>query len=582
MLSEDCEEFGDIDSNALRPHLQTFLDWAFANCQAVGIWTAAHRTWADDFVRACGPRPWAFVWSGERVSQVHNKSADSCYAARVKQKRLKKIWGNQALCALGFTRHTTLIIDDTPSVCENNFGNALYVKTCTRECSSAWKHDDWLLLLTLYLQPLNHDIANCGTVRCVEKRGWYSTLKKRVEDDSPLEVFDVDTPPLEYCGVSVPLPEDLDQKHAFSVAQLVSLNESKKLIELSLRRGYDSLDVLRNESPLRKSGRCIITSQRMAATLWERLQTHLPHKCKVYEGKKWTAVGLNEQFRFLRYHPGDYFKPHCDNGFMGGGNRSFLTVLLFLNAPSSGGETRFVHRRDESRDTVVRPTPGLALVFDHDLNHEGCLLRRGVKFVIRTEVMFAPPAFDVATDVLSSTVFPFVAFGPRTLSEGGHECSKDANRLWRRSSASPAAALSQVSRQWRGAYDSAPLIAPPRPLRRLKLMNDYSARLPLWGDTEEAQEVINTSLIDRLLEHADFFESYFHFDLYWNGDAARERAHRTESELLLTALHAALATDCRFTWEVSVDLWECGTIDEGRPRDDGDADRDGDTDDRRE
>ena len=36
----------------------------------------------------------------------------------------------------------------------------------------------------------------------------------------------------------------------------------------------------------------------------------------------------------------------------------------------------------------VSPRPGLALVFDHNLCHEGATLLEGVKYAIRTDVMF--------------------------------------------------------------------------------------------------------------------------------------------------------------------------------------------------
>jgi hypothetical protein len=53
--------------------------------------------------------------------------------------------------------------------------------------------------------------------------------------------------------------------------------------------------------------------------------------------------------------------------------------MLYLNTPTKGGETNFLSYGG-GRPTAVRPTTGLALVFEHDL--EGC------KYCIRTDCMW--------------------------------------------------------------------------------------------------------------------------------------------------------------------------------------------------
>ena len=172
MLSEDCEDLWDITPSALRPGLHAFLDVAFARCGAVGIWTAASDVWARRFVDVVGPRPWAFVWSGNRVSRRPARAVDSgFYSGVTKTKKLSKIWRNRALRAAGYDKHTSLIIDDTPDVCTHNFGNALYVRSF-RGTSSA-DHDDWLHALAKYLCDLDGIVRSGGTIRAIEKRGWY-------------------------------------------------------------------------------------------------------------------------------------------------------------------------------------------------------------------------------------------------------------------------------------------------------------------------------------------------------------------------------------------------------------------------
>ena len=98
--------------------------------------------------------------------------------------------------------------------------------------------------------------------------------------------------------------------------------------------------------------------------------------------------------------PGDYFAPHSDGSFACDvtGQRSFITVMLYLNTPIDGGETNFLSRRPEYLKRVdadcdgscvsVHPTTGSALFFDHQMYHEGALLNKGVKYAVRTDVMF--------------------------------------------------------------------------------------------------------------------------------------------------------------------------------------------------
>jgi len=55
--------------------------------------------------------------------------------------------------------------------------------------------------------------------------------------------------------------------------------------------------------------------------------------------------------------------------------------MIYLNDNYEGGETTF-------NDLTIRPQQGMALVFLHDLEHEGSVVRQGVKYVLRSDIMF--------------------------------------------------------------------------------------------------------------------------------------------------------------------------------------------------
>ncbi|KAI9347011.1 hypothetical protein BDR26DRAFT_953449 [Obelidium mucronatum] len=100
------------------------------------------------------------------------------------------------------------------------------------------------------------------------------------------------------------------------------------------------------------------------------------------------AVGLNERLRFLKYVPGDRFLSHRDGTFHRGSERSMLTVQFYLNTCEEGGETT-MWSDDGNLVSRVRCGAGKALVFSHRIMHEGTAVAEGVKYVIRTDVMYS-------------------------------------------------------------------------------------------------------------------------------------------------------------------------------------------------
>ncbi|MEO8843563.1 MAG: 2OG-Fe(II) oxygenase [Kofleriaceae bacterium] len=96
------------------------------------------------------------------------------------------------------------------------------------------------------------------------------------------------------------------------------------------------------------------------------------------------AVGINERFRCYRYEPGQRFAPHRDGYFARNDQeRSLLTFMVYLNDDFTGGETAFL-----GYACSARPRVGTALLFQHLLDHEGCVVKSGVKYVLRSDVMY--------------------------------------------------------------------------------------------------------------------------------------------------------------------------------------------------
>lgn len=98
----------------------------------------------------------------------------------------------------------------------------------------------------------------------------------------------------------------------------------------------------------------------------------------------WAASGINERLRFYRYEPGQRFAFHQDGFYQRSDlERSFLTLLLYLNDDFDGGETVF-----REPEEIFRPRCGSILIFPHERWHEGRPVERGTKYVLRTDVLF--------------------------------------------------------------------------------------------------------------------------------------------------------------------------------------------------
>ncbi|KAI1100054.1 hypothetical protein F4804DRAFT_345025 [Jackrogersella minutella] len=101
------------------------------------------------------------------------------------------------------------------------------------------------------------------------------------------------------------------------------------------------------------------------------------------------------ELRFLKYGPGQYFRPHCDGHFVDeDGAESFLTVHLYLNGGNDvveGGATRFAvdFNNPDARTLDINPKAGSLVIFQQkDMNHEGVEVMRGTKYTMRTDVMY--------------------------------------------------------------------------------------------------------------------------------------------------------------------------------------------------
>lgn len=199
----------------------------------------------------------------------------------------------------------------------------------------------------------------------------------------------------------------------------------------------------------RKSGRIILDSPDLAQRVLTRLLPYLrefdiehvrnqPLVTGLGPARRletWSVSRLNERLRFLRYEGGDYFRPHWDGCYVtpGGREKSLFTIHLYLNgggeqdldelmgaierAERGDGDGAVEGQKDDSvsglqreqetllggatsftdswkgKDAVrVFPRTGSVLIFQQrNLLHCGDDVFRGVKYTVRTDIMYSCP-----------------------------------------------------------------------------------------------------------------------------------------------------------------------------------------------
>ena len=101
-------------------------------------------------------------------------------------------------------------------------------------------------------------------------------------------------------------------------------------------------------------------------------------------------MSVNERLRFLRYEAGQQFLPHYDGCYARpkGDEVSKITIQIYLNEGAEGGTTRFLDVNDDSVYVDCVPRTGRVLLFEHHLLHQGSEVLSGLKYTMRSDIMY--------------------------------------------------------------------------------------------------------------------------------------------------------------------------------------------------
>ncbi|NHO65446.1 2OG-Fe(II) oxygenase [Aestuariicella hydrocarbonica] len=207
-----------------------------------------------------------------------------------------------------------------------------------------------------------------------------------------------------------------DVPGAYQLLNVLTAAECKRFLELTESLGYLPDAAVSLPRDIRHNDNVVwVTDQQTDTLIWQRVTSLANQQLEIFGGQK--ALGLNARFRFYRYQPGDFFKPHSDGAWPGSriingelitnaypDRYSFMTFLIFLNEDFEGGATRFLVNADNSSQPArqgspvkavdVRTPAGGVLCFPHGAHPLHCIhssepIQQGIKYIIRTDMLFA-------------------------------------------------------------------------------------------------------------------------------------------------------------------------------------------------
>ena len=165
-------------------------------------------------------------------------------------------------------------------------------------------------------------------------------------------------------------------------------------------------------SEFRVNSRCRFESDDLAKTLWTRVSSLYEEVTLSFSNMRdfsygdWKASGINNHFRLCRYTSGGKFASHYDaRKLLDSHTQTMLTLNIYLNTVSedAGGSTRILALSSQANSATaeeaviykVQPRTGLGCVFGDSVLHDGEELRKDEKWLLRTDIIFTRPAYNL-------------------------------------------------------------------------------------------------------------------------------------------------------------------------------------------
>lgn len=163
-----------------------------------------------------------------------------------------------------------------------------------------------------------------------------------------------------------------------------SLKNVQRISDKNMKKGNNNY-----ENTIRDCQRIMIDSVPFSKVLEKKLEHFIPKT--INENKRiYNFEYINPRFRFLKYQDSGHFIRHKDENYITKKNeKSFITILIYLNYDYEGAYTRFFSDPYDKVGLSLTPETGMVCLMQQDIEHEVPMIQSGIKYVIRTELMYS-------------------------------------------------------------------------------------------------------------------------------------------------------------------------------------------------
>lgn len=179
---------------------------------------------------------------------------------------------------------------------------------------------------------------------------------------------------------------DLGQPLYFTIDGVLSPDECARYIA-RLEHGEQEIGTIIGREgeivdvEVRNNTRVMWDDPAEAGALFEKIRDRVPPVLR-----SMRVVTANPRLRVYRYAPGQKHGAHWDTEVeLENGRRTLLTFVVYLNDDFEGGATDF-----PELNAAIVPVRGRALLFQQRVVHTATEVTRGIKYVLRTDILYDP------------------------------------------------------------------------------------------------------------------------------------------------------------------------------------------------
>ena len=115
-------------------------------------------------------------------------------------------------------------------------------------------------------------------------------------------------------------------------------------------------------------------------------ETVIPELNKLFKKHRVTMQLVEDELELVKYEKGGYFKKHRDFVNYISDQMKCYALLICLQAPEDGGETKLYFTEQDTKLINETKTEGGCLVFRNELVHEGCQIVSGTKIILKANI----------------------------------------------------------------------------------------------------------------------------------------------------------------------------------------------------